>query len=74
MTEILQGRRYRPIPEDTLLRVFEVLDQSKCRFLSKEELIKYTTEKGKPFSLEEMEEMLLLQLIQNQIKFITGTI
>ncbi|KAI5940120.1 Dynein regulatory complex protein 8 [Manis javanica] len=74
MTEILQGRRYRPIQEDSLLRVFEVLDQSKYRFLSKEELIKYMTEKGKPFSLEEMEEMLLLQLIQNQIQFITGTI
>lgn len=74
MTEILQGRRYRPIQEDSLLRVFEVLDQSKYRFFSKEELIKYMTEKGKPFSLEEMEEMLLLQLIQNQIQFITGTI
>ncbi|KAI5179879.1 Dynein Regulatory Complex Protein 8 [Manis pentadactyla] len=58
MTKILQERRYRPIPEDILLRAFEVLDQSKCGFLSKEELIKYMTEEGEPFSQEEMEEML----------------
>ncbi|XP_036869592.2 dynein regulatory complex protein 8 [Manis javanica] len=58
MTKILQERRYRPIPEDILLRAFEVLDQSKCGFLTKEELIKYMTEEGEPFSQEEMEEML----------------
>ncbi|KAK2509229.1 hypothetical protein MC885_006531 [Smutsia gigantea] len=58
MTKILQERRYRPISEDILLRAFEVLDQSKRGFLSKEELIKYMTEEGEPFSQEEMEEML----------------
>ncbi|XP_022363924.1 EF-hand calcium-binding domain-containing protein 2 isoform X3 [Enhydra lutris kenyoni] len=58
MTEVLLERRYRPIPEDTLLRAFEVLDPSKRGFLTKEELIEYMTEEGEPFSQEEMEEML----------------
>ncbi|XP_059001191.1 dynein regulatory complex protein 8 isoform X6 [Mustela nigripes] len=58
MTEVLLERRYRPIPEDTLLRAFEVLDPSKRGFLTREELIKYMTEEGEPFSQEEMEEML----------------
>ncbi|XP_019586425.2 dynein regulatory complex protein 8 isoform X2 [Rhinolophus sinicus] len=58
MTSVLLERRYRPIPEDILLRAFEVLDPLKRGFLSKEELIKYMTEEGEPFSQEEMEEML----------------
>ncbi|XP_016056869.1 PREDICTED: EF-hand calcium-binding domain-containing protein 2 [Miniopterus natalensis] len=58
MTNVLLERRYRPIPEDILLRAFEVLDTAKRGFLSKEELIKYMTEEGEPFSQEEMEEML----------------
>ncbi|XP_066092989.1 dynein regulatory complex protein 8 isoform X2 [Saccopteryx bilineata] len=58
MTNVLLERRYRPIPEDTLLRAFEVLDTAKRGFLSKEELVKYMTEEGEPFSQEEMEEML----------------
>ncbi|XP_027967650.1 dynein regulatory complex protein 8 isoform X3 [Eumetopias jubatus] len=58
MTKVLLERRYRPSPEDTLLRAFEVLDPSKRGFLTKEELIKYMTEEGEPFSQEEMEEML----------------
>ncbi|XP_017387578.1 dynein regulatory complex protein 8 isoform X2 [Cebus imitator] len=58
MTEILLERRYRPIPEDVLLRAFEVLDTAKRGFLTKDELIKYMTEEGEPFSQEEMEEML----------------
>uniref|UniRef100_A0A8D0P1S2 EF-hand calcium binding domain 2 n=1 Tax=Sus scrofa TaxID=9823 RepID=A0A8D0P1S2_PIG len=58
MTEVLLERRYRPIPEDILLRAFEVLDPAKRGFLTKEELIKYMTEEGEPFSQEEMEEML----------------
>uniref|UniRef100_A0A2K5HH84 EF-hand domain-containing protein n=1 Tax=Colobus angolensis palliatus TaxID=336983 RepID=A0A2K5HH84_COLAP len=47
MTEILLERRYRPIPEDVLLRAFEVLDSAKRGFLTKDELIKYMTEEGK---------------------------
>uniref|UniRef100_A0A8C9ACT3 EF-hand calcium binding domain 2 n=1 Tax=Prolemur simus TaxID=1328070 RepID=A0A8C9ACT3_PROSS len=58
MTEILLERRFRPVPEDVLLRAFEVLDSAKRGFLTKEELIKYMTEEGEPFSQEEMEEML----------------
>ncbi|XP_008983948.1 dynein regulatory complex protein 8 isoform X1 [Callithrix jacchus] len=58
MTEILLERRYRPIPEDVLLRAFEVLDTANRGFLTKDELIKYMTEEGEPFSQEEMEEML----------------
>nr|XP_028705018.1 dynein regulatory complex protein 8 isoform X6 [Macaca mulatta]XP_028705019.1 dynein regulatory complex protein 8 isoform X6 [Macaca mulatta] len=46
MTEILLERRYRPIPEDVLLRAFEVLDSAKRGFLTKDELIKYMTEEG----------------------------
>ncbi|XP_006897817.1 PREDICTED: EF-hand calcium-binding domain-containing protein 2 [Elephantulus edwardii] len=58
MTSVLLEKRYRPIPEDVLLRAFEVLDSNKRGFLTKEELIKYMTEEGEPFSQEEMEEML----------------
>ncbi|XP_036309473.1 dynein regulatory complex protein 8 isoform X1 [Pipistrellus kuhlii] len=58
MTNILLERRYRPIPEEVLLRAFEVLDPTKRGYLSKEELVKYMTEEGEPFSQEEMEEML----------------
>ncbi|KAH0622541.1 hypothetical protein JD844_024929 [Phrynosoma platyrhinos] len=49
---------YRPVPEDILLRAFEVLDQNKCGHLTKDELVKYMTEEGEPFTQEEMEEML----------------
>ncbi|XP_055003518.1 dynein regulatory complex protein 8 isoform X1 [Sorex araneus] len=58
MIKVLQEKRYRPIPEDVLLQAFEVLDPEKRGYLSKDELIKYMTEEGEPFSQEEMEEML----------------
>ncbi|XP_073401247.1 dynein regulatory complex protein 8 isoform X2 [Dendrobates tinctorius] len=58
MTKVLLERRYRPIPEDILLRAFEVLDEKKKGFLTKDELIKYMTEEGEPFTQEEMEEMI----------------
>ncbi|XP_024105059.2 dynein regulatory complex protein 8 isoform X2 [Pongo abelii] len=48
MTEILLERKYRPIPEDVLLRAFEVLDSAKRGFLTKDELIKYMTEEVVP--------------------------
>ncbi|XP_068135666.1 dynein regulatory complex protein 8 [Hyperolius riggenbachi] len=57
MTKVLLERRYRPISEDILQRAFEVLDDKKKGFLTKEELIKYMTEEGEPFTQEEMEEM-----------------
>ncbi|XP_069879234.1 dynein regulatory complex protein 8 isoform X1 [Dipodomys merriami] len=58
MTKVLLERRYRPVPEDILLRAFEALDTAKRGFLTREELIKHMTEEGEPFSQEEMEEML----------------
>ncbi|XP_032770733.1 dynein regulatory complex protein 8 isoform X4 [Rattus rattus] len=58
MTRVLLEKRYRPIAEDVLLRAFEVLDPTKRGFLTKDELVKYMTEEGEPFSQEEMEEML----------------
>ncbi|XP_020837764.1 dynein regulatory complex protein 8 isoform X2 [Phascolarctos cinereus] len=58
MVKVLLERRYRPIPEDLLLQAFEVLDSAKEGFLTKEELVKYMTEEGEPFTQEEMEEML----------------
>ncbi|XP_026525100.1 dynein regulatory complex protein 8 [Pseudonaja textilis] len=58
MTRVLMERRYRPIPEDVLLRAFEVLDQNKSGHLTKDDLVKYMTEEGEPFTQEEMEEML----------------
>ncbi|EDL94804.1 EF-hand calcium binding domain 2 (predicted), isoform CRA_b [Rattus norvegicus] len=58
MTTVLLEKRYRPIAEDVLLRAFEVLDPTKRGFLTKDELVKYMTEEGEPFSQEEMEEML----------------
>ncbi|XP_027030394.1 dynein regulatory complex protein 8 [Tachysurus fulvidraco] len=58
MTKILMDNKFRPIPEDLLLQAFEVLDQQKNGHLEPEELTKYLTQEGEPFSHEEMEEML----------------
>ncbi|XP_004626982.1 EF-hand calcium-binding domain-containing protein 2 [Octodon degus] len=58
MTKVLLEERYRPIPDDVLLQAFETLDSAKRGFLTKDELVKYMTEEGEPFSQEEMEEML----------------
>ncbi|KAM4695095.1 dynein regulatory complex protein 8 [Discoglossus pictus] len=58
MTKVLMERRYRPVAEDVLLRAFEVLDEKKKGFLTKDELVKYMTEEGEPFTKDEMEEMI----------------
>ncbi|KAL4623871.1 EF-hand calcium-binding domain-containing protein 2 isoform X2 [Arapaima gigas] len=58
MTKVLMERKFRPIPEDVLIQAFEVLDQEKKGYLDAEELKKYMTQEGEPFSQEEMEEML----------------
>ncbi|XP_067312005.1 dynein regulatory complex protein 8 isoform X2 [Pseudorasbora parva] len=58
MTKILLERKFRPIPEDLLLQAFEVLDQQKKGHLEPEELTKYLTQEGEPFTQEEMDEML----------------
>ncbi|XP_059376975.1 dynein regulatory complex protein 8-like [Carassius carassius] len=58
MTKILLERKFRPITEDLLLQAFEVLDQQKKGHLEPEELSKYLTQEGEPFTQEEMDEML----------------
>uniref|UniRef100_A0A8C8A6B9 EF-hand calcium binding domain 2 n=1 Tax=Otus sunia TaxID=257818 RepID=A0A8C8A6B9_9STRI len=58
MTKVLLHRSYQPIPEDVLLHAFEALDENKCGYITKEELVKYLTEEGEPFTQEEMEDML----------------
>ncbi|KAM6367527.1 dynein regulatory complex protein 8 [Alca torda] len=58
MTKVLLDRSYQPIPEDVLLHAFEVLDENKCGYIAKEDLVKYLTEEGEPFTQEEMEDML----------------
>merc|ERR1712179_118293 len=58
MTKVLMERRYKPMPEDQLLRAFQVLDSEGKGYLSPEELQKYMTEDGEPFQQEEIEEML----------------
>ncbi|KAL3872999.1 hypothetical protein ACJMK2_036162 [Sinanodonta woodiana] len=58
MTKVLMERRYKPAPEDQLLKAFQVLDQDGKGYLSPEELTKYMLEEGEPFLQEELEEML----------------
>ncbi|KAM8809817.1 dynein regulatory complex protein 8 [Eudromia elegans] len=58
MTKVLVDKSYQPTPEDVLLHAFETLDVNKCGYLTKEELVKYMTEEGEPFTQEEMEDML----------------
>ncbi|XP_008933466.1 PREDICTED: EF-hand calcium-binding domain-containing protein 2, partial [Merops nubicus] len=62
MTKVLLNRSYRPIPEDVLLHAFEALDKNKCGYITKEELVKYMTEEGEPFTQEEMDNMLAAAL------------
>ncbi|KAJ8393059.1 hypothetical protein AAFF_G00069630 [Aldrovandia affinis] len=58
MTKVLLERKFRPIPEDRLLQAFELLDPEKKGYLEPEELKKFMTQEGEPFSHDEMEEML----------------
>ncbi|CAG5854039.1 unnamed protein product [Menidia menidia] len=58
MTKVLLEQKFPPIPEDHLLQAFEVLDKEKKGFLEPEELTKYMTQEGEPFTQEEMDEML----------------
>ncbi|KAJ8341854.1 hypothetical protein SKAU_G00341450 [Synaphobranchus kaupii] len=58
MTKVLMERKFRPIPEELLLQAFEVLDQEKKGYLEPEDLKKFMTQEGEPFSHDEMEEML----------------
>ncbi|XP_021377985.1 EF-hand calcium-binding domain-containing protein 2-like isoform X2 [Mizuhopecten yessoensis] len=58
MTKVLMERRYKPLPEDQLLKAFQVLDHDNKGHLTQEDLAKYMSEDGEPFQQEEMEEML----------------
>ncbi|GAA6220097.1 EF-hand calcium-binding domain-containing protein 2 [Lates japonicus] len=58
MTKVLMEHKFPPIPEDLLLQAFEVLDKEKKGYLQPEELTKYMTQEGEPFTQEEMDEML----------------
>ncbi|XP_072040324.1 dynein regulatory complex protein 8-like [Amphiura filiformis] len=58
MTNVLMERKFKPSPEDQLLKAFEVLDTEKRGHLLVDELTKYMTEEGEPFTQEELEEML----------------
>ncbi|NWS70139.1 DRC8 protein, partial [Crotophaga sulcirostris] len=44
MTKIILSKRFCPIPEDVLLHAFKALDQNKCEYIAKEDLVKYLTE------------------------------
>ncbi|KAM3625330.1 uncharacterized protein V6R79_010475 [Siganus canaliculatus] len=57
MTKILLDDKFPPIPEDRLLRAFEVLDKDKKGFLQVEELTALMTQGDEPFTEEEMDEM-----------------
>ncbi|XP_053173011.1 dynein regulatory complex protein 8 [Scomber japonicus] len=58
MAKVLLDHKFPPIPEDILLQAFEVLDKEKKGYLELEELTKYMTMEGEPFTQEEMDEML----------------
>ncbi|XP_067844379.1 dynein regulatory complex protein 8 isoform X2 [Heptranchias perlo] len=53
MTKVLIERKYRPQPEDVILRAFEVLDQNQKGYLTQDELTKYLTEEGTAKSCQE---------------------
>ncbi|KAK3093607.1 hypothetical protein FSP39_018047 [Pinctada imbricata] len=58
MTKTLMERRYKPSPEDVLLKAFQVLDTDGKGYLTQDELVKYMQDDGEPFQQEELEEML----------------
>ncbi|NWV68021.1 DRC8 protein, partial [Malurus elegans] len=44
MTKVLLDERFQPIPEDVLLHAFEALDENKCGYITKEDLVRHLTE------------------------------
>ena len=62
MTQVLMERRYKQAPEDQLLKAFQTLDTEGKGFLTQEEITKYMSEEGEPFTQEELEEMLSASL------------
>ncbi|XP_017274178.1 dynein regulatory complex protein 8 [Kryptolebias marmoratus] len=58
MTKVLLEHKFPAVSEYRLLQAFEVLDKEKKGHLEPDELTKYMTQEGEPFTQEEMEEML----------------
>ncbi|XP_071490588.1 dynein regulatory complex protein 8-like [Diadema antillarum] len=58
MTTVLMERKFKPAPEDQLIKAFEVLDVEKKGHLTVDEMNKLMSEEGEPFTQEELEEML----------------
>ncbi|XP_067681150.1 dynein regulatory complex protein 8-like [Haliotis asinina] len=58
MTKVMMERRYKPNPEDVLLKAFQVMDTEMKGHLTQDELRKCMTEEGEPFTQEELEEMM----------------
>lgn len=50
--------RYKPCSGEEIKKAFKVLDHDNKGYLTTEELTKYMTETGEPFTQEEMEEMM----------------
>ncbi|KAM6432633.1 LOW QUALITY PROTEIN: dynein regulatory complex protein 8 [Rhynochetos jubatus] len=58
MTKVLLDRSTKPVPEDVLLHAFSALDENKCGYITKDELVKYLTEEGELAAQKDMEDML----------------
>ena len=58
LTQCILEKRYRPEPENVLLKAFEALDTDKKGYLLPEEISNYMREEGEPFLQEELEEFL----------------
>ena len=54
--------RYKPASEEQLQRAFETLDIEQNGFLTQEDITKYMTEEGEPFTQEEIDEFLTAAL------------
>jgi calmodulin len=57
-TQILSGKYPVKDDEETLFRAFQVLDTEKKGYLMPDDLRKFMTTMGEPFSNDEIEEML----------------
>ncbi|KAM9817635.1 dynein regulatory complex protein 8-like [Neosynchiropus ocellatus] len=58
MTKVLVENKFPPISDEDLLQAFQVLDEEKKGYLEPDELKKWITLEGEPFSQDEVDEML----------------
>jgi Ca2+-binding EF-hand superfamily protein len=58
VTEIMSGKYPAKDDEESLFRAFQMLDADKKGFLTPDELKRFMTMDGEPFTKEEMDEML----------------